>query len=488
MNIFEFRRGTAELDARPNVCRRKNGVRVVTEATRERLLSDAEVGTGSRQCLQNAKLSRLDDATVASARARLITGFSSYVADDVPPQVRDEALLRLIADESLYLEYIGRGEPSRIPGDDEEVIPIDVTGGVRRYLFRCTGAEDPHLHGSAEFTSLLARAQAWLDDPDARLVLSIGGGGYRMFATTPILTMFDVILDHRSRFEEVWGCSGGAVAGHVFAEGLAPDVLDQFAYRLYHDRDERLPDYSVASVAKLWFDHFFRESHDPARLKQSWIEALEELQPEDDGERKRIPFYAVASNTAESRLNALCLPGDVSPLCRDFMVEASRARALAASAAVPMLFPAQHSDEQGHVWVDGGLIDENPLALPFVKWQREREAAPQKTPEKLKIFLIDLNARAAESEILTRLTDLPLVGSVVLRRIVEQVDLLLDSRQHLTLRMLADIPQVEVLRAQLSLGVFAVRDRGNILRALQSGRQLPAWSVSIVGDTEDNDE
>jgi hypothetical protein len=420
------------------------------------------------------------------AHQRLVLGVAARIGDPLPEPVLREIYERLEADPALRLEFVGRGWPTRrlSPAEQDSLITLDVPGGRRRYHFRAVQPDEEDPAVSSELRGILSDVATWLDDPGARLVLSIGGGGYRMFAATPVLKILDDLLRDRAKIAEVWGCSGGSVAAHVYAEGHSPEVLDRLAYALYHRHHAGLPDWSIASVAKLWYLSAIdgRRQKRPSIQKQ-WLRYLDELAPPAGQARRRIPLFALACNPADRGLAALTDPEHTSPLLDDIILPADRDQALAASCAVPFLFPTQRGIRPGggDAWIDGSVIDENPVMLPFVKWSRERAHRPESTPKRLKIILIDLNARMAESQLVNVLSRIPVVGRYGIKRASRIIDMLLDSRSHLTSQVLAELPDVDILRLRLSVGVFGVRDRASILRLLHRGRTLAAWDVARVG-------
>ncbi len=458
---------------------------LLSEQTRRHYLASVREGR-SRRALERARVHEVDSGRWEDAKRRLVLGVAARIGDPLPEEVLREVHMRLYAQPTLRLEFVGRGEPTRRLAAEERatLVTLDVPGGRRRYHFRVVGESELDPTKSRELGGLLSQIGAWLDDPDAKLVLSIGGGGYRMFAVTPILKILDDLLGDRSRIQEVWGCSGGAIAAHAYAEGIDPVALDQFAYALYYRQRRGLPDWSVGSVAKLWYlSALDRRRERRPSIQKQWIRYLDELEPPSARAQPRIPFYAIACSPVDRGLVGLAEPDRVSDPIRDLVLPASRDQALAATCAVPFLFPAQRGIRRrgSDAWIDGSVIDENPVVLPFVKWSRERAGSAAQSPKRLKIILIDLNARAGESASLAKLSRIPVVGRYGIKRATRIVDMILDSRSHLASQMLAELPEVDILRLRLSVGVFGVRDRASILKVLLRGRTLSAWDIARVG-------
>jgi predicted acylesterase/phospholipase RssA len=219
-----------------------------------------------------------------------------------------------------------------------------------------------------------------------------------------------------------------------------------------------------------------------------WLIELEKRYPKKARLEPR-PFYAIASSTERVGLTALTDAAHLSDVCSDFMVACDPHLAVAASTAVPfVLRPVTGiGDRKDESWFDGSISDENPLALPYIKWVRERGAHPDKVPPKLKIVLVNLNLRAAESEALRSFGNLPLMkrlgfvdhGSRVL-------DMLLDSKTITNIRLVTATLGVEVLSAKLNLGWLNAQDPREIAKAIRSGRTLESWQIAIHGGAHDN--
>ncbi|MEQ1508123.1 MAG: patatin-like phospholipase family protein, partial [Myxococcota bacterium] len=318
-------------------------------------------------------------------------------------------------------------------------------------------------------------------DDGARLVVSLSGGGFRLFATTPALKVVDALLDgDRQRVGEVWGCSGGALAGYVFAAGHRMSVLDEFGYDLYNGR---LPGLVSGSVGSLVRGHVRAQRHRlrgrpvPAEMVE-WLTELDRREPRA-ARGPAVPFYALATSLDRGGPFALGSPDHCDPGHDDFLIPCDPWLGVAASTAVPFLVRAvrgigSRPDEQ---WIDGSIADESPLYLPFLKWQRERERSPETTPERLKILLVQLNLRSSESAVMTALSRFGATRSTVVRA-ARLFDTMLDSKTQMVVSMLSRHPQVEILCARLSLGWLGLHSPAEIPRAIRTGRTLASWSFT----------
>ncbi len=343
------------------------------------------------------------------------------------------------------------------------------------------------MKASDEFRESLASLKAWASDPSARLVFSIGGGGMRLFAVTPALKLLDHVLGRRDVVAEVWGCSGGSLAGHVFAEGFDPDVLDSLGFDLAHRRHRHINDGSIRSMLSM----AARRARERVRGEEAsepeigkWLDILDEKQPAEGRQHPRRPLYSVAVNPRKRRLFALTDAENVTDHCADLLVAAERRRAVSASTAVPFVLPSERGLagwDDGDVWIDGSVIDDNPLTLPFVKWSRDREADPGGTPERLKILLIDLNARTEESTLFQLLSSVPGAGPLVVRRAARVVDMVLDSRMMTALQLLSAVPNVDVRCLRLSLGRLGLYHPSVIPQVVLRGRRRGSWQMISFG-------
>lgn len=413
-----------------------------------------------------------------SAKERLMHSWASNSAEPLPDEVRDEVFLRLYCSPGLRLEYMGRGpffNKDLVPDDRGKLLILDIPGGRRHYCFRTIESSDSDRLQRVGTT--LDNLTQWINEPsDARVVVSIGGGGLRFFAATAALTTIDTMLGRRDGVSEVWGASGGAFLGYCFANGMAIPDIDQFGYDLYNRRDG-LVDGSVRKLAVAKLKQLGQQLHGitPRPLMQQWMEYLEQRWPSAQRPHPTLPFYSLAASVGDGRIMALADERHIAEHCRDILLPCNPWDAVAASTAVPMLLRAQQGLAGGAgSWVDGSLTDENPLVLPYIKWLRDRRYDPS-TPERLKIVLINLNVRASESPILQTAR-----GRVPgLSQMLDVVDTVLDSRTSASLQILKEAPGVEVLTCKLCLGFFAVNGAQAIPSLIRSGRQLEAWKFEI---------
>lgn len=418
---------------------------------------------------------------VTDAAARLHREWAALVSEPLPDPVLDEVLLRLASRPADALEFMGRGRIPRevhLPGERASMETVDIAGGRRCYLFRkLAPGDDPRITRMRE---QFASFRTWLRDDGARLVVSLSGGGFRLFATTPALKVVEALLDgDRGQVDEVWGCSGGALAGYVFAAGHRLSLLDTFGYDLYNGRLPHLVSGSLASLAR----GTVRAEANRLRgrpVVPEMVEWLMELDAREPRERRRapIPFYALATSTSRGGPFALGAPEHCDP-AHPFQVPCDPWLGVAASTAVPFLVRAVRgigADPREH-WIDGSVSDETPLYLPFAKWQRDRELRPRTTPDRLKILLVHLNLRSSESGVVTALSRFRPTRRTLVRA-ARLVDTVLDTKTSMVIDMVARHPRVEILCAKLSLGWLGLHRPTDIARAIRTGRTVESWSFT----------
>lgn len=331
-----------------------------------------------------------------------------------------------------------------------------------------------------------------MNDPSARLVLSIGGGGYRLFAAVTALKSVERHLDgDRSKVHEVWGSSGGALLGYAFANGFNLNVIDRLGFQLYHGEVTDLPGLHLRSLAHYGtrrLKNWVMGQAGPPALG-AWVEAIDRMHARDAAEGKsrpsdlKLPFYPLVSNPRWRHPVAFAEPHMIPDHCRDILIPCSNTRdATAASMAVPLLFRPLRglTGFENDIWFDGAIVDENPVMLPFIKWMRDRKVNPEGTPKRLKIMLIILNLRLSESSQLSRFVSLPTsVVATILRRVTDIVDLALDSKTQALIRTLTVLDDIEILTATLTLGRLDFITKGDIPLAIRNGQITESWRMNM---------
>lgn len=183
-------------------------------------------------------------------------------------------------------------------------------------------SDQHHIRNDADIARMVRRLQG------RALGLVLSGGGARGFAHIGVLR---ALREAGLEIDYVAGASIGAImAAGIAADWSLPRTLA--IYRRGFVRSNPLSDWTVPLVA-------LRRGHKVASLLRG---AHGELEIED----LPIPFFCVSSDLTEGRLRV----HDSGPVWR----------ALRASCAIPGLLPPVFHD--GHILVDGGVIDNLPVA------------------------------------------------------------------------------------------------------------------------------
>jgi hypothetical protein len=426
------------------------------------------------------------------ARARLFFGWAAAMSDPLPDSVMDETTLLLDANPELQLEYMGRGRfqnESHLPTKKNELLALDHALGKRTYLFRRINAPVGELDERGKHVrDQFERFRTWFNEPGVRLVISVGGGAMRMFAATAVLRAIDHLLDHdRSKVHEVWGSSGGAFLGYVFSNGFDMRVVDEIGFDVYNGRAKQLINPSFSSLARYTAANAVARARGkrPPHPFEAWADALDVKEPPSTRKHPKLAYFAMATNTRSAEPIALGEEQFIPASCRDILVACAGRDAMCASTSVPFLIPPHRgiTGTADDTWVDGSITDENPLALPFAKWLRERQTDPEHTPSRLKILSVHLNLRMSESAVMNRIVALPLFRRTrLIKHAGRLLDMSLDSKTYAPLKILASVPGVEVLTLKLSLGWLGANSVRDIPAAMRAGRSLEAWKILLYAN------
>lgn len=212
--------------------------------------------------------------------------------------------------------------------------------------------------------------------PDTKVVLSLGGGGVRMFAHAVVFDFLDK-LGMSERVSEVWGASGGAIMGSLFAMGMSAEEMKGIAGVAFKGGIVGyLPGY--LSLAKRIFLDLFGLSKQSASLQvfRDYQKQLEEfLVKAYAGRRSRKRFFCTAFNL-ETQENEVLGSEPVHDLYgTDKVYQTEVLDAVMASSAIPVLFEprAIRLVEGERRYIDGALIEDVPTQSVYKKWIRDKE-------------------------------------------------------------------------------------------------------------------
>ncbi len=311
------------------------------------------------------------------------------ILHDLPGEdVREEIVAFAIAQRE-------RGEPS-IPvycGRTQDEIPgsfvLDRPGGFRKYRWRW----DRHhkIHHTAAFRDHFPKLTRKMLDPDTRFVVSLGSGGLRMFAHP---TMFRLIeaMGARDAIEEIWGCSGGAIAGLAYALGADHQILEREGYDLYHRKyDLHLSPTLPELIKNVIMDRLLPGTTMNLRgfvdIQTSMQESLARVAQHS---KPSFPFFAIAYNL-DTKHNEVLTPGDVDTSAYKGLIKhCSPINSVLASAAIPVLFVpcVIKRGKTPFTYIDGSLSEEVPLPSVHQKWLIDRKEG---LTRKKKLFILAVN-------------------------------------------------------------------------------------------------
>jgi predicted acylesterase/phospholipase RssA len=297
-------------------------------------------------------------------------------------------------EKSIQVLYMGRRtEPQ------EESIILDRPGGKRSYQWRISSKPQP----VKDIRDGFPKIKAAIQDPDTKVILSFGSGGVRLFAHTALMKFIN-LLELRPFIDEIWGSSGGAIAGLPYAVGVEPEVIEQEGYHIYNERYSfRFSPSKLDVVKNLISDAFLPPSDHMLKGFLDVQQALEELLKKHIADReRRIPFYCIAYNLKERR-NEVLTPEDVdSSAYMTPILHTDALDAVIASSAIPILYVPKRilRGKTEHLYIDGGTTEEVPLISPYRKWVRDC-TNKKETRKKLLIFSVNLFPQAGASRLFT---------------------------------------------------------------------------------------
>jgi hypothetical protein len=358
--------------------------------------------------------------------------------------------------------YLGR--------TDEEIkdsFVLDRPGGFRNYRWRLT-ERPPKL---PELKHKLKKLKRRMSDPNTRFVLSLGGGGLRLFAHAAVLKILELIEGHEN-INEIWGCSGGSIAALMYSLGVNPDELEADGYDLYNERYDMILSPSKAQVLKNLAVEWFLPSN-PFALK-GFMDIQKAIQNAvtrlaKDKEVKK-PLYCIAYNLHRKR-NEVLTPLKVRKnVYGDLIHTVSAIDAVLASSSIPILYVPRviKRGNTSQIYVDGGTAEEIPLVSVYRKWKIDQK---KKLTSKKKLFILAVNLfpqvsgwKIFRNRLIKRL---PFVD--ILKWSSHVADLMRRARIEDHLQILRDDPQVEVWELVLPLKGLGILDPKAIPRIIASG-------------------
>ncbi len=233
-----------------------------------------------------------------------------------------------------------------------------------------------------------------ISQPDTKVVLSLGGGGIRMYAHLPVLEFIEN-LGASQYISEVWGASGGALIGLLYSRGLSPEQIFQYSNDYFFRKTRVSLTPSLFSIVKnIALETLFSSNSDKNikgfhNIQDAMTEVVEKV---IEGGKVRFPIYCLAYNLETNQTDVLTpdpLPERVYP---NFIFPTNALDAIVASSSVPILFvPKVIEDDYGRrVYADGATGEEVPTVSVYKKWLRDRELGLE-SRKRLLVIAVDLH-------------------------------------------------------------------------------------------------
>ena len=358
------------------------------------------------------------------------------VLDPPPMGARLAVLARLLAEDradgSVHVRFLGRNRS--VP---PEAFVLDRVGGDRHYVWQVISAEAAE--GREELRQRFRALNELFSSDETRVVLALGSGGLKLFAHAAALRLLER-TGLGQHVEEVWGSSGGAIAGLVYSHGFSPQALEQTGYDLYSGRYQlALRPSTLQIVTAVLRDALLPA---PGALGAGFVDCGRGLQRMLDqygasGPPQR-PFYCPAYNLAECRAEVLT-PEPVPPHLRCMMASAGARDAALASSAVPLLFVPHVIRRDGREvpYIDGSMTEDVPLYSVVRKWDLDREAGVETRP-RLVLLYVKLTSglapwSASSGGQISKVQLLQTVAAAAIETIYQRDVALLRAREDVTL-------------------------------------------------------
>lgn len=289
----------------------------------------------------------------------------------------------------IYIYYLGRNHQP-LAG----AILLDRPGGMRSYCWKISSTPKKVKDIRYSFPKMVAK----IKDPNTRVILSFGGGGLRMFAHPALMKFLELLFTRneiRKYISEIWGSSGGAMAGLFYAMGIEPIIMEELGYHFYNERYSL--DFNPSSLEIL--KNILLDSVLPAadNLLKGYANCQEAIRKvlkkylSKKNQRSKLPFYCIAYNLKERR-NEVLTTEKVSSSSDSIPIYYTDAiDAVIASSSIPILYVPKKilRKKTEHLYIDGGTTEEIPLISPYQKWLHDKSLKKEKR-KKLLIIAVNL--------------------------------------------------------------------------------------------------
>ncbi|MCE9625324.1 MAG: patatin-like phospholipase family protein [Deltaproteobacteria bacterium] len=319
------------------------------------------------------------------------------------------------------------------------------------------------------FSRQYSRLIRSISQKDTKVVVSMGGGGVRMFAHISVIRFLEK-LGAEPYISEVWGASGGAIVGLFLSMGLRADEIMREADAYFKEHQLKLYPSIFSVVKNVVRDAIFSEA-DPAMLKgfHSINEQLQHLvsQTLKTGKEK-YPFYSLAYNLANNQTDVLTPSLIPEGIYSDFIFRTDPLDAIIASSAIPVLFhPKVIDDANGkRTYTDGATGEEIPTVSIYKKWLRDREVGLEKR-KKLLVIAVSLGSDLSSGGFFEQWLIRKIPAFEYFRMTVRLTDMIRQARISEQKRTLMQDPNVELWEVNLDLAKSGFLDVKGIPRVME---------------------
>lgn len=331
--------------------------------------------------------------------------------------------------------------------------------------------------------SRLKRLYRSLSQKDTKVVLSLGGGGTRMFAHISVLKFLEH-LKAEKYISEIWGSSGGAIVGLLYSMGTSPEQIIKESIRLFSAQYHVKIMPSLFSIMKNIAKEtvFGNDSETSIKGFHSIYEGLQELVNRTvRGGSERFPFYCLAYNMGTNQTDVLTpqeIHKDVYP---QFIYQEDPLEAIVASSAIPILFmPHVFKDEEGErVYVDGSTGEEIPTVSVYKKWLRDKELGLE-SRKRLLVIAVDLHPDFSSLGFLNNWLFQRIPVFKYVQMTINLTDLMRKARLEEQKRILTNDPNVELWSIDFNMKGGGLLNANSIPRVItEAEKSFPKQFVRI---------
>jgi len=317
-----------------------------------------------------------------------------------------------------------------------------------------------------------------------KVVLTLGGGGVRMFAHAVVLDFLEKIgaVEYLS---EIWGASGGAIIGYCYSRGMTPKQIQEIGTVAFRGGIvPYLPGY-LTFLKRIFIDVFSKSKESASlqvfRAYQRGLRAYLETTPKEL--QRKLKFYCTAFNLETQENDILSPDTEHDPNATEKTYRVGGVDAVMASSAFPVLFePVSVEDEfGGRRYIDGGLIEDVPTQSVYKKWLRGKELGTE-TSRNLLVIAVNLYPSSLVAPNILQSKRLKLIpGYPHLLMSLNCAEYMRESATKAQKKMLRGDPNVDLWDINLTVPSGSLLNLDLIPRALETAeRSVPEEFSRII--------